>query len=170
MLKTILSKLTFLIQLFSTAFVLFGVYMIYAVLTNVEFDMVTGIGFLLFQPLIAFVLISITLSLCLLLGLPLRKNSRLSNWWKARQVIPILGTGLALLFLMLSFIPGISEPTQVELDGMTIETNMPNSTLTICGWFMLAFSMLHFYPLALMESITKWFRIRHRVGDAVQGG
>lgn len=163
MLKAILSRLTFLIQLLSTAFVLFVVYMIYAVLTNVEFDMVTGIGFLLFQPLIALVLISITIFLCLLLGLPLRKNTRLANWWKARQVIPLLGTGLAFLFFMLSFVPGFSDPTQVELDDMIIETNMPNSALTICGWFVLAFSMVHFYPLSLMASIAKWFRIKRPV-------
>jgi hypothetical protein len=158
MFKRIISRLTLLIQLLSTATVLFVIYMISALLTNVEVDMVTGIGFILLQPLMAFIVIVITLLLCLLLGLPLRKHKRLSQWWQSRKLIPVIGIGLALLLFLLSFLPAFSVPTQIELDDITIAKDMPNAVMAISGWILLAFSMLHFYPLALIDTIVKWVR------------
>jgi hypothetical protein len=49
-------------------------------------------------------------------------------------------------------IPGFTKIQQVQLDEETVTRSMPNSTLAVIGWFLLAFCMLHFYPLALLGS------------------
>jgi len=158
MIRNFLERFTFLLQLLSAAVVLFIVYMVAAILTNIEFDMIAAIGFLIIHPILASLLILGTFVLCLLAGLPLRKSKRVASWWRARQIIPLFGIFIAFLLLLSSFLPGFAEIQKVELDEVMLKQRMPNSTMVVIGWFLLAFCMLHFYPLSLADSISAWLR------------
>jgi len=160
MIRNLLSQFTFFFQLFSSAVVLFSIYMIAALLTNIEFDMVAGIGLLIFQPIVACLLILATFFICLLFGLPLRKSKKIAKWWKDRQFIPVAGVFVAFLFLIMSFLPAFTTVQQVQLDEEVAERSMPNGILGSISWFLLAFCMLHFYPLSLIDNILSWHRKR----------
>jgi hypothetical protein len=64
--------LTLFLQVIIAYIVLSGIYIVYAI-TDFDYDgIISGITFLIFQPLLGFFLISITVLLCLILGLPTR--------------------------------------------------------------------------------------------------
>lgn len=88
------------------------------------------------------------------------KVKKIAKWWKDRQYVPVAGVFFAFLFLIMSFLPVFATLQQVQLDEEVVERSMLNSTLETIGWFLLAFCMLHFYPLLLIDSILDWFRRR----------
>ena len=150
------SILTLLIQVFITSIVLFIVYIIYALNDVDEADMVNGIAFIVFQPLFGFILTSITIAACLLIGLPIRIVKRLKQWWYAKPLLPILGVFTGLCLLVLAFLPAWTEIQQVIIHGEPTQKQVPNAGISLAGWFITAFSLLHFYP----QSLLNLFRCR----------
>jgi hypothetical protein len=51
-----------------------------------------------------------------------------------------------LLVLLLSLFPSFTEEAKVMADGYETVKNVPNSYLSLAGWFLTAFSILHLYP------------------------
>lgn len=155
-----------LFQLFVTFATLFVIYIIYALLDVDEADMINGIGFMIFQPLFGFILTSITIVICFVLGLPIRLKSKVRQWWLARPLLPIIGAVVGLLLLLLAFNPNLTEIKQVVLNGETVDKEVPNTVVSITGWFLTAFSLLHFYPqstLSLFRRRRKTSSIEHPV-------
>lgn len=147
--------LTLLLQIIVSFVVLFVVYIIYALADNDEADMANAIGFLLFQPLWGFILTSITIAICLLIGLPIRLMARVKQWWYEKPVIPLLGFVIGLLLLLLAFNDAFTETVQVVIDGEPTQKQAPNSAIAITGWFVTAFSLLHFYPQSIISLLRR---------------
>ena len=55
--------LSLVFQLFMTFAILFVIYIVYALLDVDEADMINEIGFIIFQPLLGFILTSITIAI-----------------------------------------------------------------------------------------------------------
>ena len=150
--------LSLVFQLFMTFAILFVIYIVYALLDVDEADMINEIGFIIFQPLLGFILTSITIAICFVLGLPIRLNSKVKDWWVARPLLPIIGAVLGLLLQLLAFNHNLTETKQVVLNVATVHKEVPNLVVSISGWFLTAFCLLHLYP----QSVLLVFRKRRK--------
>lgn len=143
------------VQVVSTVCCLLLIYMIYAFVDMDEFDLITEIGFLVIQPLIGLVYIFLTILSCFLIGLPLRLIQKLNCWWQERQVIPVLGLAFGFVLILMSFNTLFTNTENVILDSGPIEKEIPNFRMSLIGWFMIAFSLLHFYPTNFFRKYLK---------------
>jgi hypothetical protein len=57
-----------------------------------------------------------------------------------------------LLALLLSLFPSFTEEAKVMADGYEAVKNVPNRYLSLAGWFLTAFSVLHLYPASFSFS------------------
>src|SRR5687768_10036810 len=141
--------LSLLFQLFLTFATLFVIYIIYALLDVDEADMMNGIGFIIFQPFFGLILTSITILACFVFGLPIRTSSKIRQWWISRPLLSVIGFVIGLLLLFLAFNPNLTETKQIMLNGETIDKEVPNAAVSITGWFLTAFCLLHFFPQSI---------------------
>jgi hypothetical protein len=128
---------------------LMAVYLLYALFDIYEWDMINSIGFLIFQPLFGAILSGTTIAICLLIGLPIRLIQRIRQWWMRKLILQLLTLIAGFLLLGIAFLPGLSETQTVLIDEVATEVKTPNTIVTLLGWFITAFSLLHFYPQAL---------------------
>jgi hypothetical protein len=142
--KTI-TILTLGLQIALTFIATFCIYMVFALLDS-DFGFDGLFGLIIFQPIMAIILSGLTIFVCLIAGLPIRLNNRLNYWWTTNFYIAIIGAIIGLTFLFLALLPTFSETATYELDGQTTLKQIPNSTLSISGWLLTAFSLLHIYP------------------------
>jgi len=119
--------------------------MFFALLDN-DFGFDGLFGFIVFQPIFALILSGLTILVCLIAGLPIRLNSKLNYWWTTNFYIAIIGTVFGLTLLLLALLPIFREPVIYNLDGEPTLKQIPNSILSISGWLLTAFSLLHIYP------------------------
>lgn len=141
--------ITYLLQTVVTFLVLLPLYMLLAL-----FDYNDGIesfvGFVV-QPVIGLIVSFITILTCTLIGLPIRLSRAINDWWVRKPIIPISGIVLASILITLSVLPGLSS-TVTYMDGeYAITKETPNETMVITGWCLLAFAILHLYPLAFLR-------------------
>ena len=104
------------------------------------------VGLTLFQPTLAIILSILTVIVCGLVGLPIRLNSRLNNWWRTHFYVSIIIGFLGLVACAISLMPGFVEEVTYRMDGMDMTQTVPNQTLSISGWFLVAIGTLHTYP------------------------
>lgn len=149
------SAITILFQLVLTSIVLLGIYMIYALFDVIEFDLISGIGFIIFQPILGLIFTGLTILICLILGLPIRLIKVINQSWKSKQFIPVIGAVVGVLLLLLSFIN--TEIKEVIIENETMLKKVPNITIALTGWFLIAFCLLHFYPQSLLKFIFHFF-------------
>ncbi len=142
-------------QFILTFVVLFIIFLIYAVLDIDDADMVNAIGFIVFQPLFAFGFSALTILVCFIIGLPIRFNNKFNGWWKTKPLIPVTGFVVGLILLVLAFNSNLTETKEIILNEKTVEKEVPNLTASIIGWFLVAFSLLHFYPVSLKSLFRK---------------
>ncbi|MFZ4797443.1 MAG: hypothetical protein ACOYMA_08100 [Bacteroidia bacterium] len=120
---------------------------IYILFAINEFDAgVDGTISFIFFMIIASVFSSLTIVICLILGLPIRLNSKIYNWWNANFYIPIILTILGLAFLYLSTTNYFLETAETTYQNQKEFKQIPNMNLQITGWFLTAFSVLHLFP------------------------
>ena len=154
--KTI-TILTLGLQLALTFIATCCIYMVFALLDS-DFGLDGLFGLIVFQPIIAIILSGLTIFVCLIVGLPIRLNSKLNYWWTTNFYIAIIGTIIGLTFLFLALLPIFSETVTYDLNGQPTLKHIPSSILSISGWLLTAFSMLHIYPprrlTSLLESWT----------------
>jgi len=144
MIKTIII-LTLGLQIALTFIATFCIYMVFALLDS-DFGLDGLFGLVIFQPIIAIILSGLTIFVCLIVGLPIRLNSKLNYWWTTNFYISIIGTIIGLTFLFLALLPTFRETATYDLDGQKTLKQIPNSILSIFGWLLTAFSLLHIYP------------------------
>ncbi len=147
----ILAVLTILFQLILSFMVLIGIYLVYAVSDMIEIDLVATIGFLLFQPILGVVFTLLTILLCLILGLPIRMIRVVNQFWKTKPIIPIIGTVTGFIFLFLSFLNRNIEIKEVIVENKKVIREVPNLAMSMTGWLLIAFCLLHFYPQSLLK-------------------
>jgi hypothetical protein len=135
----------FLFQLFISFAVMVGVYLFFAIL-DTEPGFAEVVGFTLFQPILAIIFSTITIVFCFLIGLPIRLNSKINSWWTRHPVISLSGAVTGIIFILLSLYPTLRESETEMRDGQEIIKEIPNLFLSITGWFLIAFCLLHLYP------------------------
>lgn len=104
------------------------------------------VGLTLFQPILAILLSILTVIVCGLVGLPIRLNNRLNNWWRTHFYVSILIGLTGLISCAISLTPGFAEEVTYRMDGMNMTQTVPNRILSITGWFLVAVGTLHTYP------------------------
>ena len=124
--------------------------MVFAVLDNDEADMISGLGLLIIHPLFAAIFSAITILGCILLGLPIRLNSKLYKWWTDKPLLCITVGFIGLMLLLLSLNHNFTESTKVIINEEEVMKQIPNTTLALTGWLLTGFSLLHFYPLTIL--------------------
>lgn len=147
--KTILSILIFGGQCLAAFVTTFFVYMTYCLFTY-EGGFPAFIGLAIFQPIFAVVFASLTVIGNLILGLPIRRNKRINNWWTARLYIPIILFAIGLVFIILSLCSPFIEVLTYRMDGMERTDSVPNRFFSITGWFLTNFAVLHTFPPRLI--------------------
>jgi hypothetical protein len=140
------SLLTIFFQVFITYAVLLTVYFVYALIDIDGFGFDSLVGFVLFQPLFAFLLVTLTIVLGILIGLPVRLNHRIRAWWYTKPLIAIVGAVVGLILLGSALLPFLGETKQVDIDGVIHSKQIPNLLLAVSGWLITAFCLLHFFP------------------------
>lgn len=154
--RKLISLSTILFQLFITFVALFVIYIIFALLDMDEFDMITEGAFLIFQPIFAIVLSTLTIIACIIVGLPIRLIPSVKSWWSSKPFIIFLGLTIGIILLLLSLNTNFTETQNFTTDGIEKEKEIPNYSPALTGWFLTAFCLLHFYPL----TILKWLKCK----------
>jgi len=94
--------------------------------------------------------IAFTMAICFLVGLPIRIIPGVYSWWVRKPVINALVFIVGLLLIVLPSYYYFN----VEIFSATpraSELVRPgNVYFVLTGWFLLAFSLLHFYPSKLL--------------------
>lgn len=145
----IISLLIF--QIFICYGSLLFIYMISAILDNTEADLISEVGLLVIQPIIGSIIIAVTICICFVIGLPIRLNSRLNRWWTGKPLVPLMGIAVGILFFIVAYSSGFIEQREITQDGGPYLKQLPNYNLSLIGWFTIAFSLLHFYPLRVFQ-------------------
>src|ERR1700752_5117915 len=109
----ILFGISLLFQVVLTFIVLFGIYMVYAFLDVLEIDMMGGLGFIIFQPILAFIITSLTILACLVVGLPIRLIKKVRMFWLSWPIIPLIGAVTGLLLMFTAYISNFTEIKEV---------------------------------------------------------
>lgn len=116
---------------------LLSIYLLLALL-NYRGGFPAFIGLVTFQPVLGAVLSLATISVCVVVGLPLRLTA-LGRWWRQRGYLALggvlAGGGLLGLFLLSG---GATEAAATAGSSALV--------LACSGWFLLAFSLLHVFP------------------------
>ncbi|HWK04320.1 MAG TPA: hypothetical protein VNS58_11845 [Puia sp.] len=95
-----------------------------------------------FMPLKAAIFVLATLIVCLLIGLPIRLNTKINTWWTGHQLVSLIGTIVGILLLSLSYLPCFRE-SYIHYDMVIRNINI---ALPIAGWLLTTFCLLHWYP------------------------
>jgi hypothetical protein len=132
------------------------VYFVYALFDIDDLGFDSLVAFVLFQPLFAFLLVTLTILLGVLIGLPIRLNHRIKLWWYTKPLIPIIGAAIGLILLGSALLPSLREIKQINIDGVVQSKQVPNTSLAVSGWFITAFSLLHFFPGSLRFFLKRW--------------
>ncbi len=137
---------TLLFQMFVTGIVLAIVYFVYAIIDAdyTGFDFL--VGFILFQPIFGGLLILTTMLVCIIVGLPIRLNRSLREWWIRKPLIPIVGSMLGLILSVVAFYPSLSDIHHVMVEGEWVKKETPNILFSCSGWLMISFFLLHLFP------------------------
>ena len=96
----------------------------------------------------ALALISITIVICLLAGLPIRFNTKINTWWVRHPLVPFAGIIAGFILLFLCWLPDL-KVVRTYYDTRTTTTN---NYLALPGWFLLSFCLLHLYPSPVSRS------------------
>jgi hypothetical protein len=161
--KTI-TKLTIGFQIALTFVATISIYIVFALLDS-DFGINGIFGLIFFKPLIATIFSILTIFICSLVGLPIRLNIELNKWWQDNYYIAIIWAFCGLIFIILAWTPYfINTIGTYSIEGFYEGIKrIPNAALTISGWFLIAFSLLHFYPprqliekiKAILEKVIK---------------
>jgi hypothetical protein len=104
------------------------------------------IGTTLFQPVIGALISTVTIGICLLIGLPIRVSNKINTWWTKRIWLSIFGGVLGLSLLVFSALPSMTEAINTTIENEVIQRQLPNIALATTGWFLIGFSLLHLFP------------------------
>ena len=125
------------VQASLTFAVLLGVYLVLAVL-DYRGGLPAFIGLVAFQPLVGAVFTLATISVCVLVGLPLRL-APFGRWWRQRSYLALGGALMAGGLLLLSQIAlGTTAPLVTAEPAVLV--------LASSSWLLLAFCLLHVFP------------------------
>ena len=121
---------------------------------NYQGGIANFVGLTLFQPLFASLLSVLTVIICGLVGLPIRLNKKLNNWWRNHFYVSILLGLIGSLACATSLLPSFVEEATYGIDGMDVTQTVPNQILAFSGWLLLGIGTLHTYlPNGIQDKI-----------------
>lgn len=144
------TKSPVLFQLCITFVVIFCIYMGFAVL-KAQAALVELFEFVIIQPLLGALCSAATIVICFVAGLPIRGNERLYKWWFSHPSVPLSGIGISIVLFALSLYPPFMDSHNINIANETVTHNVPNHILSITGWFIVTFCLLHLYPGAFKK-------------------
>ena len=112
--------------------------------------MINGIFYLFIVPPI---LITGTILLSFLIGMPIRTIPKWFNWWHTRPYIALV---LLIIGIIICFVSGQSqfqEPHVTNSEGEIVKAN--NLKILSAGWLITSFSLIHFYFSAFCQFIKR---------------
>ena len=136
------------------------IYYNYGIPKDIETETINVILYIFIIPVI---LIGGTITICLLVGLPIRLIHKLYSWWLTNSYIAFIGLTVGLLIIIFS-----SHFTQtIKVIENRVETmkEIPNETVLEVGWFVTAFFLLHIYPIRFIENILTKFKSKRKTLD-----
>ena len=141
----IIAILIFGFQIALTFIVSFCIYMVLALL-DCEFGVDGLFGILIFQPIMAVVLSSLSMFMCFLVGLPIRLNRKINHWWTTHFYVSFIGVAMGVALLILSMLPSFRNTVVLNMLAQETVKQIPNITLAVWGWIVMVFCCLHVYP------------------------
>lgn len=100
-------------------------------------------GYIVFPAIAA----GFTVPIVIVLGLPLRIARPLRTWWMTHGGWTVAAFVLGLLVIAASYLTGssgyVNEPASAEAPAFTVF--VPDSTIFLVGWFVLAFALAHIW-------------------------
>ncbi len=153
---------TILFQVGLTIVTIFILYMLFAMF-DYQGGIANFVGLAIFQPIFAIILSLLTVIICGLIGLPIRLNKRLNNWWRTHFYISILIGFLGIVACAISLMPGFIEEITYRMDGMEMTQTIPNQILSISGWFLVAMGTLHTYPPKFLQDKLENFLLKKQL-------
>src|ERR1017187_1751763 len=139
--KTI-NTLTIFFQVAIAFMATFFIYIISAILQEDKF----GFPFLIFMPIMAFIISILIVILCGIIGLPIRLVPVLNRWWIKNPLVVFSGVIIGVALLVLSYFPHFIDTVNIDVEGINKTKQIPNQDMSLVGWFLTTFSLLHFYP------------------------
>lgn len=150
-------KTTIRFQLFWTFIALSVIYLLFVNVDLEKADFIYQLLFIVFKPVFLITACVSTVLICFVVGLPIRSIEKLNHWWIRKSMMQLSIFGLGCTLLILSGNSTFAEMVIIETDGVELVTSRPNFTLITSGWFLTAFSILHFYPHKLRFGIKRKF-------------
>jgi protein-S-isoprenylcysteine O-methyltransferase Ste14 len=84
-----------------------------------------------------------TIIICTLIGLPLHVNVRFRTWWSTHQPLQFVLLFIAAGLLFLSLNENFRIDQSIEENGRTLVKTYSNTVISLSGWFLAAFILLH---------------------------
>ena len=145
--------MTIRIQLGLTFIWTFGTYIVSALLENDFGTNEFGLfGEFIVQLILGVILSAFTITVCFIIGLPIRLNKKIHKWWTNRFYISIIGTLVGITMLFLTLMPQFKETATIKINGQEAVQKIPNLFILYTGWFLTAFMTLHIFPPDILKS------------------
>jgi hypothetical protein len=152
--RIVLNLIILGLQGITTFIALVVIYMAFALL-DYQGGIDGFIGTTLFQPIIGGFISVMTIGVCLLVGIPIRINSRINFWWRERFWLSISGVLLGLSLIVISVLPAMTETINATIEDEIIKKQIQDLAAATMGWFLTAFSLLHVFPPNSLRSWTE---------------
>jgi len=145
-----------LFQLITTSLVLYIIFMLLFVTKGADrAGLIAGLGLDNSKTTYATITILVTAGLCLLFGLPIRVITSFHKWWIKRPILNVCLLIIGLLLVILSANSFFRLETNSGNLGVQTTYYIAGPYPVLIGWFLTAFSLLHFYPVSLL----KWTKV-----------
>lgn len=143
--KKVITLIILAFQITFTFILTFFTYMVFALLDS-DFGIDGLFGLFIIQPVIGIIISLLTIIFCLVIGLPIRVNNRLNNWWKTNYYLSIIGVIIGLICIYAALLPIFGKEIAPSFEPGVGIKHIPNVKLVVIGWFLMTFSSLHIYP------------------------
>jgi hypothetical protein len=113
--------------------------------------LVAGLGLANSKTIYAIITIFLTIGMCLFFGLPIRLITSLRKWWIKKPILNICLLIIGLLLVMLSANSFFRLEAISGNSGVQTTYSIADPYPVLIGWFLIAFSLMHFYPVSLLK-------------------
>ena len=144
------SVAAFIFQIFISTVFLFFAFFYFDPINALDQEAET-INFLVFGIVVQLKFLSLTILACILVGLPLRIIPRMQFWWLSRFFLQLLVLGTGIAILVLSKLDGLRVVETVIQNGEMVVKDYSDLKVSLSGWFLTAFALLHFNPSNIAE-------------------
>jgi hypothetical protein len=136
------SVASFIVRLFLTFIILVAAFWYFDPINELDRE-ADSLNMLIYGIYLPIVFTGFTVAVCLVIGLPIRFIKKINNWWYSNFGWQIIILAIGLLLLFLSGNGNFQEKEVININGETEVHYFSNIYLSLTGWLLLAFSILH---------------------------